>query len=187
MMAAEKANQMTGDTFLWFPMRVTYGREETIKGYLDADNVRNFLPMRHEVIADKKGRPRKRVTPAVRNMIFIHSTQREITGMKMFKQQYQPLRYITDLTSKRIMTVPDKQMENFIRVASATDDSVSISEWNDDFSKPGVKVQITDGAFKGVVGVIRRIKRNKHVVVELEGIAAAVITFIPSCWLEKLE
>jgi len=75
-----------------------------------------------------------------------------------------------------------------MRVASAPDDSVSVMAWNDDFfGKPGTKVRITDGDFKGVEGVIRRIKQNKRVVVELQGIAVAAIAFILPAFLEPLE
>lgn len=175
----------------WFPMRVTYGREVLIKEYLDTDAVDSFLPMREEYYADAKGRPRKRNVPAVRNLIFIHSSQKDITEMKMYKAHYQPLRYMTDRTVEghiaRILTIPDQQMDQFIRVATAADKQATVHEWSDFFDKPGDRVRITGGDFKGVEGVIRRIKRNKHVVVELKGIAVAILTFVPPAWIEKIE
>ena len=189
MLQSQKATDNGRRTeVLWYPMRVTYGREEAIRQCLLADEVENFLPMRREVYADERGHVRHRHIPAVRNLIFLHASQQRITEMKMFQRQYQPLRYMTDLLHHNILTVPDKQMTDFIRVASAPDDSVSVMAWNDDFfGKPGTKVRITDGDFKGVEGVIRRIKQNKRVVVELQGIAVAAIAFIPPAFLEPLE
>lgn len=160
----------------WYPMRVTYGREEAIRQCLLSDAVENFLPMRHEVYADERGHVRHRHIPAVRNLIFLHASQQRITEMKMFQRQYQPLRYMTDLLHHNILTVPDKQMTDFIRVASAPDDSVSVMAWNDDFfGKPGTKVRITDGDFKGVEGVIRRIKQNKRMI-KLSGAKTSVFS-----------
>lgn len=78
-----------------------------------------------------------------------------------------------------IMTVPGRQMENFMRVASKTDDSVM---WLDDetiVGKEGKRVEIMGGAFEGVTGVIRRIKRCKRVCVEIEGIASVAIAYVP--------
>ena len=170
-MASEGYSSSLRELVRWYPMRVTYDREEIIKEHLDTDRVDSFLPMREEYYADAKGHPRKRTVPAVRNLIFIHSSQKDITEMKMYKAHYQPLRYMTDRTADgaiaHIMTIPDEQMEQFIRVVTA----------------PG----ITGGDFKGVEGIIRRIKRNKHVVVELKGIAVAILTFVPPAWIEKME
>ena len=50
----------------------------------------------------------------------------------------------------------------------------------------GKKVKITAGPFAGVEGTIKRIKRNKHVVVQLEDIAAAAIDFVPNDYLIEM-
>lgn len=42
------------------------------------------------------------------------------------------------------------------------------------------------GAFEGVEGVIRRVKRCKRVVVELDGIASVAIAFVPVGWLKEV-
>ena len=41
-------------------------------------------------------------------------------------------------------------------------------------------MRIMGGAFEGVEGVIRRVKRCKRVVVELEGVASVAIAFVPA-------
>ena len=35
-----------------------------------------------------------------------------------------------------------------------------------------------EGCFAGVEGTLKRIKKNKHVVVQLEGVAAVAITYL---------
>lgn len=67
------------------------------------------------------------------------------------------------------MTVPDRQMQNFMRVASRTDDSVMFLDDESVVGKEGKRVEIIGGAFEGVTGVIRRVKRCKRVVVEIDG------------------
>lgn len=42
------------------------------------------------------------------------------------------------------------------------------------------------GAFEGVEGVIRRVKRCKRVVVEFEGIASVAIAHVPVGWLKEM-
>ena len=84
------------------------------------------------------------------------------------------------------MTVPDVQMQNFMRVASKTDDSVMFLNDETVVGKVGKRVLITGGAFEGVTGVIRRVKRCKRVVVELEGIASVAIAFVPAVLLKEI-
>ena len=52
------------------------------------------------------------------------------------------------------MTVADGQIENFMRVASRTDDSVMFLDNETVVGKEGKRVEIMGGAFEGVTGVI---------------------------------
>ena len=86
-----------------------------------------------------------------------------------------------------ILTVPDRQMENFMRVASVTDDRVFYMENLDFAGKPGQRVKVVEGDFAGVEGTIKRVKKNKCVVVQIEHIAAVAIAFLPSAFLLLLD
>ena len=121
--------------------------------------------------------------PAINNLIFVRSTQGRISELKTTNEVLEPLRYMLDHTAGKeheIMTVPDRQIENFMRVASMTDDSVMFLDEKTIVGKEGKRVKIIGGAFEGVEGVIRRVKRCKRVVVELEGIASVAIAYVPA-------
>ena len=93
----------------------------------------------------------------------------------------EPLRYMMDHTAAgehAIMMVADRKMENFMRVASRTDDSVMFLDNETVIGKEGKRVEIMGGAFEGVTGVIRRVKRCKRVVVEIEGVASVAIAYV---------
>ena len=175
------------DNLQWFPMRVTYHRELKIKGYLDDLGIENYVPMHYEVVNTKEGRKRVLV-PAIHNLVFIHSTQETITELKMTRQEFEPLRYIIKPAREKnmaneILRVPDYQMESFMRVASAEDERVLFLDYKDFIGKEGKRVRINEGTFAGVEGVIKRIKKNKHVVVQIEGVAAVALAFVPSSYL----
>ncbi len=173
------------EDILWFPMRVTYHRELKIKTHLDNLGIENFLPMRYEKVETNKGHKIKLV-PAIHNLIFIHSSQQIITGLKMEKSEFEPLRYMIkhhNHEAFEIIHVPDKQMNDFIRVSSIHDDSVFYLNPNGFINKIGKRVRITGGPFKDVEGVVKRIKKNKSVVVQIEGIAAVAIAFVPANYL----
>ena len=174
----------------WYPMRVTYGREVKVKEALDNLGIENFLPMHYELVDPGDGNKRRMLVPAIHNLIFIHDSREDITRLKTTKREFQPLRYITkhfaESIDDNILTVPDSQMQNFIRVASVQDDSVMFLETGDYINKIGQRVQITEGYFAGVEGVVKRIKKNKHVVVQLEGLAAVAITYVPATCLREI-
>ena len=183
---------MCGDPNLWFPMRVTYAREMKVKAELDRLGIENFVPMTYRIVESRKQgetEPRRVLVPAINNLIFIHSCQERISELKAKNEILEPLRYMMDHTASEahtIMTVPGRQMENFMRVASKTDDSVM---WLDDetiVGKEGKRVEIMGGAFEGVTGVIRRIKRCKRVCVEIEGIASVAIAYVPVGLLKEV-
>ena len=131
----------------------------------------------------------EKLVPAIHNLIFVRSNQDTITELKMSKRELSPLRYMmreTESGKTEIMTVPEKEMDDFIRVASVKNDSVFYVDASNYINKIGKKVRITSGQFKDDVGVIKRIKNNKCVVVRIEGIAAVAIAYIPARFLEEI-
>ena len=175
----------------WYPMRVTYGREVKVKEALDTLGIENFLPMHYELVDPGDGNKKRMLVPAIHNLIFIHDSREDITLLKTTRREFQPLRYITkhfaESVADNILTVPETQMRNFMRVASVQDDSVIFLDNSDFLSKVGRRVLITEGYFAGVEGVVKRIKKNKHVVVQLEGLAAVAVTYVPASCLRTLD
>ena len=132
---------------------------------------------------------RRELVPAINNLIFVRSTQERVSELKRTNEVLEPLRYMMDRTASlehAIMTVADREMENFMRVASRTDDSVMFLDNETVVGKEGKRVEIMGGAFEGVTGVRRRVKRCKRVVVEIEGIASVAIAYVPVRMLREI-
>ena len=181
--------EVCGDPKIWFPMRVTYQREMKVKAELDRLGIECFVPMTYKLIDGDMDNPHRELVPAINNLIFVHSTQERISYLKLSNETLEPLRYMIDQTAQQphtIMTVADRQMENFMRVASRTDDSVLFLNEDSCVGKEGKRVMITGGTFEGVTGVIRQVKRSKRIVVELEGIASVAIAFVPAGLLREI-
>ena len=184
--------EVCGNPKIWFPMRVTYGREMKVKTELDRIEIESFLPMKCRVVesrTDGTTELRRELVPAISNLIFVRSTQERITELKRTNEVLEPLRYMLDYTNGNgpvIMTVGDREMENFMRVASKTDDSVMFLDENTIVGKEGKRVKIMGGAFEGVEGVIRRVKRCKRVVVEIEGVASVAIAYVRAELLREI-
>ena len=168
----------------WFPMRVTYGRELSIKAFLDTVQVENFLPMKTAVSKVGHRVVEKRV-PALSNLIFVHDTMEHITQLKQTRLEAEPLRYMIRHTldplheCNEVIVVPDRQMDNFLRVAAGPEDEYTYLTPSELQGHEQGSVKIVSGPFKGVEGIIKRIHGNKQVVVELEGLGGITIRFVP--------
>ena len=171
----------------WYPMRVTYHRELRIKEQLDLMGIENFVPMHYD-LADSSDGPRKTLVPAIHNLIFVHASQDVLTSLKMHRKEFDPMRYMTKTSAdghKELLYVPDRQMEDFMRVASAQDNTVIFLDVRDS-ANMGRRVRITAGRFKGVEGVIKRIRKNKYFLIQIDGVAAVAITYVPADCLEPV-
>ena len=181
---------IASDAVHWYPMRVTYQRVQAIKALLDADQVENFLPMRWEWQESVSGQRKLRHRPIIASLIFVRDTRDHIIDLKQLPG-YGPMRFYTrpseTLRNRReIFPIPDKQMQDFIRVTSSDDERVVFLEDTDYLRSMGQRVRVTEGEFAGIEGVVKRIKNNKCVVVRLEGIATVAILRFPVSALIKL-
>ncbi len=44
--------------------------------------------------------------------------------------------------------------------------------------RPGQLVSVTDGPFRGLTGTVQRVRKNRHVVVAIQGICMIMLPFI---------
>lgn len=173
----------------WFPMRVTYNRELRAKASFDRLGIENFIPMRYELVM-VGGERRRRLVPGIHNLIFVRSTRSHLSVLKHTDESLLPLRYImrrsvSTSAAPEILTVPDREMDNFIRVCTAGTD-IEYLRYDPFLDKPGQRVRIIEGPFAGVEGIVKRIRKNKQIVVVLPGLAAVMLNSIPYTWVEKI-
>lgn len=169
----------------WFAVRVTYSRELFLKDYLDKENIENFIPMRYEYIIRNERRVRKLV-PAIHNLVFIRSTRACIDEIKNNIALNIPVRYIMNRETRQPVIIPDAQMRSFILVAGTYDEAVIYVEPEELKLVKGTKVRITGGVFEGAVGEFVRLRHDRRVVVNIEGVMAVATTFIHSSLIEPI-
>lgn len=165
----------------WYPMYVTYARELDVQEALDKAGVENFLPMQHIVMRVGK-KIVERDQPAIHNLIFLHSNRTQIRELKMFNRGCQPLQYMTvkPRTSDQasvVITIPERQMLNFMRAMQADDPSGrrTCIPYTDFLGQEGRQVRFVSGSFAGVEGTIKRVNNNRSVVIALPHVACLVI------------
>ena len=151
----------------WYAVRVTYSRELSLKDYLDKENIENFIPMRYEYVIRNERRVRKLV-PAIHNLVFLRSTRSRIDEIKNNPVLNIPVRYIMNRETHQPVIIPDAQMRSFILVAGTYDEAVIYVEPEE------------------AVGEFVRLRHDRRVVVNIEGVMAVATTFIHSSLIEPI-
>ncbi len=168
---------------VWYAIRVTYNRELKVKEDLDARDIKCFVPMQYRR-EERGGVMVKRLVPSVHNLIFIYLTPSEMKEYKMSTEL--PIRYIMNRETGKPIIVPTREMENFIKVAGTYEEKLIYLESNPgDFSR-GERVRIIGGTFAGAEGVFVRVKGDRRVVVNVEGLVAVATTFVHPSMIEKI-
>jgi transcription antitermination factor NusG len=168
---------------VWFAIRVTYHRELRVKEDLESRGITCFVPMQYRR-EERHGVMVKRLVPSVHNLIFIHITP---TGMAEYKKSTDlPIRYIMDRETRKPITVPTREMDNFIKVAGTYEEKlIYLKPDLGDFAQ-GERVRIIGGMFAGAEGVFVRVKGDRRVVVNVEGLVAVATTFVHPSMIEKI-
>ena len=102
----------------WYALRVTYGREMLVKGYLDGIGVESYIPM-HFARRTYGERTRKVWEPLIHNLLFICTSAVRLKEIKACTTL--PIRYIMDreivraaLRTAKEADATDQEWQEFI-------------------------------------------------------------------------
>ncbi|MBO5276064.1 MAG: transcriptional regulator, partial [Alistipes sp.] len=83
--------------------------------------------------------------------------------------------------------ISDHEMNIFMLVTSAGEQSLEyIGEDMVNFEL-GTHVRVTGGPFEGAEGYIHRIKGDRRLIVRIEGVVAVATAYIPNSFLQRIE
>ena len=177
----------------WYPMRIFHSspkRQGELNKLLAQESAieRTYIP-RSLVNTDEMT-----YVPVLVNYIFVHTSLKDLKEIKADKVRYDNLRFVMNASRDasfnpilEIAHVPDKQMEDFMQVIDSGNEHILLLENLGFACKPGERVRITDGAFKGVEGTLKSIKKHLCVVIPIKNVMAVAITGVPRKFLEKIE
>ena len=131
--------------------------------------------------------------PFLLNYIFVRSTFEKLVAVKQNLELFEPLRFVMhpalDKALNRhneVLFIPDRKMEDYIRVTKEENEKVIFLDNMAYACKPSQEVQITEGEFAGVVGRIKRIKGQRCVVLPIGSEMAAAVVDVPNKHLRYL-
>lgn len=175
----------------WFVLRVSYGRIDKAKTFVEAKGLECYVPLRYKEVR-KQGKKRIIPKPLLPSLIFLHASAEQVEALlhnnRVVVNDSRPLlSYYFDHTIHRQdnpdrnppLIIRDEAMNNFIRLASIKNPHIIPVTSNSIQFKIGDNVVVTEGEFKGVHGRVARIAGQQRVVVELFDGCLVATAYVP--------
>lgn len=175
----------------WFVLRVSYGRIDKAKTFVEAKGIECYVPLRYKEVR-KQGKKRIIPIPLLPSFIFVYATAEQVETLlhdnKVVANESRALlSYYFNHTIHRQdnpdrnppLTIQDEAMNNFIRLTSVKNPHIiPVTSDNIQF-KLGDNIVVTEGEFKGVHGRVARIAGQQRVVVELFDGCLVATAYVP--------
>lgn len=184
--SAVSNQQLENDCRKWYVMSA-FRQEKKAECALQERGVLCYVPKRY-VIKTLNGRKLRTLQPAIANLIFVYASWNEMIELK---QTLDYLQFQTQVIQKKrhVIVVPDDEMEQFIRVTELAQEDICYYRPEELDTAKGQLVRVIGGNFNGVEGKLMKItgKRQKRVVLQLEGVLAVAITIENPEYLEVIK
>ena len=164
----------------WYVAK-TYRQERKIKELLTRMGVKHFIPF-CETVKEIGGKRKKVEVPFISGLIFVHGCKKEC--ISLINDYGYPMRYVRDFSSRSLLRVPDKQMEDFIYLVEHHENEIEVLPHD---LRRGDRVRVVAGSFAGIEGELVRIAGHRRVVVRIDNLFTVATVYIPGSYLEKID
>lgn len=175
----------------WFVLRVSYGRIDKAKTFVEAKGLECYVPLRYKEVR-KQGKKRIITEPLLPSLIFVHVSTEQVEALLhnnkvVANESRSLLSYYFDHTIHRQdnpnrnppLKIRDEAMNNFIRLTSIKNPHIIPVTSNNIQLKLGDNVVVKEGEFKGIHGRVARIAGQQRVVVELFDGCLVATAYVP--------
>lgn len=172
----------------WHVLRCFYGKELAVQQSIqDRHNIECFVPIEKVRQRNKNGRFEWTQRCALTGYIFIHTTT---SVLDPFPAE-NPNTFVMRRKENGLwvpVTVPDRDMVNFIRVAGNKEQRIAYLDPAKLNLQKGDRVRVIGGSFVGVEGTFMQIggKHEKRVIIQLDSLIAVATAAIPASLVEKI-
>ena len=192
----------------WYALKVFYGKVFEIEAKLMDMDLETYIPVRKDLLKgeehmralrrlatpDDRRRDNqfiqagpliyKRV-PVVSSLLFVRAPKERLKEIEEIVKEKGFLYRTADRKSEAV--IPDKQMAMFQLVCSSGAEGLEFFA-DDDMTryKMGDRVRVLEGPLQGAEGYIKRIRKDRRLLVAIEGFIAVATSFIPPQFLEKV-
>lgn len=150
----------------WYAAKVYHNKATRVREQLTTDGVKHFVP---EVIG---------------SLVFMDT---EEGYLHRFEQQnFSHLWVYRQPGGSTPTVIPEREMEMFLFVCTAGEQGLTYLGDDRPEYHQGDRVRVIDGPFKGAEGHIKRIKKDRRLIVTIPGVAALATSYIHPQFLEVI-
>ena len=201
-------NPMEESTRNWYALKVFYGKVFEIEAKLADMDLETYIPVRKDMLKgeehlralrrlatpDDRRRDNQFVqagpviykrVPIVSSLLFVRAPKDRLKDIEACVREKGFLYRTADRKTEAV--IPDKQMAMFQLVCSSGAEGLEFFA-DDDMTryKTGDRVRVLEGPLQGAEGYIKRIRKDRRLLVAIEGFIAVATSFIPPQFLEKV-
>ena len=152
----------------WYAIKVYYNRVQPLIAGCKELGLEFFAP-----------------TDIIRSLLFVHCEENEVLHLAAASDVKMWVYRTSD--GSRPAAIPDREMEVFRFVVTAGRDGLELLGDDRPEYHEGDRVVVTGGPFKGAEGHIKRIKRDRRLIVTIKGVVAVATAYIHPSLLRKVE
>jgi transcription antitermination factor NusG len=192
----------------WYALKVFYGKVFEIEALLTDMDLETYIPVRKDLLKgeDHMRAVRRLATPddrrhdnqfiqmgpliykrvpVVSSLLFVRAPKDRLKEVEDSVKEKGFVYRTADRKNEAV--IPDKQMAMFQLVCSSGAEGLEFFA-DEDMTryKAGDRVRVLEGPLKGTEGYIKRIRKDRRLLVSIEGFIAVATSFIPPQFLEKV-
>jgi hypothetical protein len=152
----------------WYAFRIIYNRVQPLVTDCEVRGLEYFAP-----------------TDIIRSLFFLHCQAGEL-GRFVINHRDEARPY-TRMDSHHPAVIPDHEMEIFRFVVTSGRQGLLLLGDDRPEYHLGDRVMVTEGPFKGAEGHIKRIKKDRRLVVTIPGVVAVATAYIHPDFLKKID
>ena len=172
------------DGLHWYALKVFYNRVVHVKALFEREGVQTYVPL-HTVEQYDTGRLIYVEKQLIPSLMFVLCDEKWLVSFK--HSHNEDFMYYAEPETRRPDPIRDEEMRSFILVTSA-DAGRNVKYFGADAPEyhTGDRVRVTDGIYKGAEGYIKRIKKDRKLIVAVSGVAVVAVSYIHPDFLEKI-
>ena len=167
----------------WYALKVFYNRVVYLRSLFPED-VETYTPMQ-TVEQYERGQLSYVEKQLIPSLLFVRCSE---DWLVKFKHEHNAdFMYYAEPESSRPGAIPDSEMRSFILVTSA-DAGRDVKYFGADAPeyRTGDRVRVTGGIYASAEGYIKRIKKDRKLIVSVTGVAVVAVSYIHPDFLEKI-
>lgn len=170
--------------FHWYALKVFYNRVVYLKSLIDPEGMETYVPLQ-TVEQFEGGRLVYVEKQLIPSLLFVRCPEDWLVKFK--NAHNEDFMFYTNAESRNPGSIRDEEMRSFILVTSAgAGRNVKYFGADAPEYRTGDRVRVIDGIYKGAEGYIKRIKKDRKLVVSVTGVAVVAVSYIHPSFLERI-